>query len=630
MSSAANESSAANAANASMATEHVKPIFLESIADRCKEEDSELSFGRHTHEDSDYADDEDDELNAVVPSGKTSITSDWIFVGSTVLCLWKNGLYYLGVIEKVDTFSEHCLVRYEDYSIYWSPFKDLHKQLSTGTVMSDSDILCAVCRDGTSKSPNEIVICDICNQGYHQQCHKPSINDEVLKPDVPWSCRKCVFALAAKEGGAEKNTSIGQAMAAMKTVLPYDLNSLHWDSSHYVNKQNTYCYCGGPGEYFSKMLQCHECKQWFHEACIQCLEVPLLYGDHYYTFTCAVCNNGKECVKRIIMKWSDMVALVLNNLSLSHQKAYFDLNSDIIPFIQKNCEKFTLNVDLSTMKEKDLLETISKILNKYNTKFKNFSKDSKRKSNLWALKVNPANKPSIFAPPYAITGENSFKPSKTQNSPNHPSARMSCSPLKSLSYPLVYGACRKGASFYPKPSRVNLKNDKREGSCAASTSSNSSSNCSQHKILKTKRKRCPTKMKAKSSSSVTSDCSEVEETSNTVTLDTFIPRPDNFEGVNNPFYDLDLSGKKDGKRRKLVDDKGYRIISKSDNSSKLTLQRISSQSGDKLVAQSDEQTLEKLARIEQRFERGEKYTVLARRLTKDGRVEYLLEWDTFN
>lgn len=557
------------------------------------------------------------------------------------------------MVSQIDAILEKCLIRFEDSSLYWIRFDDLHKQLSVGSVMADSDILCAICRDGRSHESNEIVLCDVCNQGYHQRCHKPRIGDEILEPDVPWTCRLCVFALGTKEGGAERNGLIGRVLKCMKSELPYDLSALHWDEEHQTNREQTYCYCGGNGNYYSKMLQCCQCHQWFHEACIQALETPLLYGDHYYTFKCAVCAKGKEQLKRIIMKWSDMIALVINNLALQHQKRFFELSTDIVPFIQNNSTMLKMSEDILKLTERELQDRISTVLKNNTNRFIN-GKEMRKKAGYWALRLPfPFEKPLIFAPPLALQSSLSPVPSVSPSlSPTSTPVPSGASPAMARTEPsepqseshhkfktmahMMFGACRKGASKYPLLNSDPLKRPQ-QSSRSNSVSSSTTSTISRSSVKKSvatkkakpkqtteitekrpvvaqktssvttavKRPKSGSKQTTKKFAKTGDDSSDTEMISMPTieSLDAIIPVPKDFEGHNNPFCDTKAN------LLKGCLSKGADRMSTSTETDPLAKTSLPLADTLGLMGQNDQ-----------------KFNILAQRVKPDGKVEYLLEW----
>ncbi|KAH8650017.1 hypothetical protein BX600DRAFT_105130 [Xylariales sp. PMI_506] len=66
--------------------------------------------------------------------------------------------------------------------------------------------LCKVCTRGLSPISNQIVFCDGCNSCWHQLCHEPYIDDELLNDESrSWFCRGCQ---AKKEKHLAKKKSI--------------------------------------------------------------------------------------------------------------------------------------------------------------------------------------------------------------------------------------------------------------------------------------------------------------------------------------------------------------------------------------------------------------------------------------
>ncbi|XP_029361182.1 PHD finger protein 1 [Echeneis naucrates] len=317
--------------------------------------------------------------------------------GDDVLARWSDGLLYLGNVKRVDGVKQCCLVRFEDNSEFWVLRKDIH------SFAAGVEEVCCICDAPPLKEP--LINCLKCRHGYHPECHTPAIEPEADSDS--WICRQCVFAVATKRGGALKRGRFARLMQFMKLRLPYQLSSLDWDQQHLTNQQQCYCYCAGPGEWNLKMLQCGGCGQWFHEACTQCLTKPLLYGDRFYQFQCSVCTKGPETIQRLPMTWVDLAHLVLYHLSLCCKRKYFDFDHEILSFTNENWDSLLLGV-LSDTPKQDRCHNLLNALNSHKDRFVS-GKEIKKKKCLFGLQVRAPppltsdSSPLITDPPINIT-----------------------------------------------------------------------------------------------------------------------------------------------------------------------------------------------------------------------------------
>lgn len=62
----------------------------------------------------------------------------------------------------------------------------------------------------------------------------------------------------------------------------------------------------------------------------------------FYVFVCSMCNYGKEFVRRLEIKWVDLVHLMLYNLTVYNAKKYYDLDTVIVPYAHENWQNLQL------------------------------------------------------------------------------------------------------------------------------------------------------------------------------------------------------------------------------------------------------------------------------------------------
>lgn len=60
-----------------------------------------------------------------------------------------------------------------------------------------------------------------------------------------------------------------------------------------------------------------------------------------------MCNYGKEFVRRLELKWVDLVHLMLYNLTVYNAKKYYDLDTRIVPFTNENWKYLELPDNVS-------------------------------------------------------------------------------------------------------------------------------------------------------------------------------------------------------------------------------------------------------------------------------------------
>ncbi|GCC31246.1 hypothetical protein chiPu_0009703 [Chiloscyllium punctatum] len=558
--------------------------------------------------------------------------------GQDVLARWSDGLFYLGTVIKVNKQKESCFVIFEDSSKSWVLWKDIQTGAS-----GSGEMVCTICQEEYSEVPNEMVICDKCGQGYHQKCHMPNIDSSVIASDAKWLCRQCVFATTTKRGGALKKGPNAKALQVMKQTLPYQLEDLQWDVGHKTNHEQCYCYCGGPGDWYLKMLQCWRCKQWFHEACIQCLQKPMLYGDRFYLFICSVCNSGPEYLKRLPLRWVDIAHLSLYNLSVIHKKKYFDSELELMNYINENWDKLQPGELVDTLKS-DRYEYVLEALNENKCMFMS-GKEIKKKKHLFGLRIRvPPVPPNGAMKTEEITEDVSheFKIKGRKSSKPTPVS----TPVAAKS-PLNHDLekkVKKKSSIEPSEQYTKLKVKRITDSTTVENEKSNQSHCDiqdQSTMLDTLALDLPgpkRRLVEKNAQSLnTSDVESTGAASTTETTSTSLCRQSSLSGPRRKTrtvrsWPLTLQRLK--KRRGHTSPRNFQAQTSESGNDNDEKDNCQYEGLDTEVINDQDMHLNHLKSsitnyfgAAGRLACGEKYRILARRVTLDGKVQYLVEWE---
>ena len=314
--------------------------------------------------------------------------------GDEIFYKGREGLQIFGIVVEIEPEKKVALIRFGDCTEKWSPYKRIRRvghPFAPASSTSDDDPDPGIYDFDLDLDDDDD---DIPLKRLKKRPKRK--NEPKLPPPPPKSSRPKLQRKASYQRPERRSRSpTPDRVKEARRSLPYDFESLTWDSAHQRNSQEKYCYCGESGDWYRKMFQCRKCLQWFHQECLRMSSEPILLGDKFFEFTCALCFvSNEESLVRLDLTWTDAVHLVLFNLTVINSKKYHDLQSSVIPFFKRKWK--SLQGPAENLKPRKIEpDFLSRLLTSNKSRFKCGS-EIKKRSTFWGLRkvappgVNPA------------------------------------------------------------------------------------------------------------------------------------------------------------------------------------------------------------------------------------------------
>ncbi|KAJ3119203.1 hypothetical protein HK098_005685 [Nowakowskiella sp. JEL0407] len=127
-----------------------------------------------------------------------------------------------------------------------------------------------------------------------------------------------VLPSSTPQTDASASITNGPDVASLRPT--YDRYSLHWNLLHTTNQERIYCYCGKDRTLNELNVQCHQCKNFYHQQCLKKNIGRMVPFVRNYKFICAWCQDTEFFELNDSNTWKDIAVTAYCNLVIQKAK----------------------------------------------------------------------------------------------------------------------------------------------------------------------------------------------------------------------------------------------------------------------------------------------------------------------